>query len=468
MSVPDTVNETCIRDFEASVNNYEVMHGSVPSGSTVLIACSGGPDSMALLHWLVTCKGLGTMANLKLGVACVDHSLRPESKAELAMVKVYAEQYQLPFYELTIDAAQLAKERRQSIETVSRNERYDFFRRLLRTEGYQYIATAHHQDDQGETILAHLLRGAGTNGLRGMQCIEGDLWRPFLGVTKTAILGYVKALGLTFAHDKTNDEPLYLRNRLRLEVIPLMKQYNPNIVATLARLGENMAIDEAYLQQQLELLWPSLCMNLDSRTPAITLQRQAVADLPRSLFFRLWQRVFSIFNSETTFSQKQVNELYEVVQGKKPKQFIRSNVKVAAQYDIIQVGRLNITDKGHPVYRLVGLRCVTWLGPTVAPPPLKADETVLIPQTMAKQGPYLRHRKAGDRIVLRRKDGRIWGHKKLKDWLIDQKIPQADRDALWFLCGDTTVLALGMPKSITIIWDEQATTYWACSIKEEN
>ena len=97
--------------------------------------------------------------------------------------------------------------------------------------------------------MAHLIRGSGTAGLTGMQVIADDLWRPFLGVTKEEILAYVKALVLPFAHDKTNDEPIYMRNRLRLEVLPLLKEFNPNIVATLARLGEHMGQDEAFFDR---------------------------------------------------------------------------------------------------------------------------------------------------------------------------------------------------------------------------
>lgn len=461
-----------IAQFEKQILTYERTHATVPKGSHVLVACSGGPDSMALLHWLVTTKGASTAFGLHLGVACVDHSLRPESKAELAMVKGYAAQYGLPFYELTFDALALAKAQKQSIETVSRQKRYAFLRNIARQHGYAFIATAHHQDDQGETVLLHLLRGAGTKGLQGMQVIDKDLWRPFLGVTKKDILAYLEAVGLTYATDMTNEEPLYVRNRIRLELLPLLKTYNPNIVATLARLGDNMVADERYLQRATEEAWQSVCLAFDETVPTITLRRQGVADLSEALFYRLWQRIADIFHGADTFSQAQLKALQAVVQGKKPKQFIGSQMKVVAQYDIIQVGRLNVTPPRQlpkvTAYRLVGLRQVTWLGPTAGPPPLQAGETVLIPQSLATKGPSIRHRQAGDRITLRHKDGRIWGHRKLKDWLIDRKIPQGERDSLWFLCGDSVVFALANPKAVTIVWEEQATAYWACSIEEDD
>lgn len=113
--------------FDAKVAAFEKRRGTVPAGSKVLVACSGGPDSMALLHWLITNKGSGTDNNLVIGVACVDHSLRPESKAELEMVKQYATNRGLSFYPMVIDAAAEAKASGESIETASRRLRYEFF-----------------------------------------------------------------------------------------------------------------------------------------------------------------------------------------------------------------------------------------------------------------------------------------------------------------------------------------------------
>lgn len=462
--------EHIIASFENKVAAFAQKHGTVPPNSKVLVACSGGPDSMALLHWLITAKGEDIEAALTIGVACVDHSLRIESKDELAMVARYARNHDLPFYPLTIDAAAEAEKSGESIETVSRRLRYEFFRHICQSEGYDYIATAHHENDQAETILAHLIRGSGTTGLQGMRVLDGDLWRPFLGVTKEEIMAYVKALDIPFAHDKTNDEPIYMRNRLRLEVLPLLKEFNPNMVATLARLGENMNRDEAYLTAEAKRKFNELCIvftKKEDASPYIELKRHEVAALPDALFYRLWRYVFGLFDIKNTFSSAHVAELRQVTEGKKRKQFMRSQVKVAAQYDIIQIGRLVAFDLKMTQYRIRGLRALTWAGPAEEPMPLKTGENLLIPRQLATKGPEIRHRRAGDRIVLTRRDGQIWGHKKLKDWLIDRKVPTEERDALWFVCGDDVVFSKVQPKTTTIVWDEQTSEYWACSIEEE-
>lgn len=183
----------------------------------------------------------------------------------------------------------------------------------------------------------------------------------------------------------------------------------------------------------------------------------------------------SDLNVGGTFSMARVKQLRSVTGGKKSKQFHLAQVKVIAQYGIIRVGRFTseITsptdaELKNIVYRIDQQRLVTWHGPEETVP-LQPGECILIPRESAPSGPVLRKRLAGDRIALRDGNGKIWGHKKLKDWLIDRKIPQEQRDDLWFCCAEQLVFAPvdTMKHKPLIVWDEQADTYWACSIKEE-
>lgn len=452
--------------FHKKIMAYERTHQSVPLNSSVLIACSGGPDSVGLLFWLARFKNNEPRTKLRLGIAIVDHSLRVESRDEVELVKQYGAQLNIPVYVNVIDANQEAIKAKKSVETRSRELRYEFFHHIMATEGYSYLATAHHLDDQAETILAHLLRGSGTKGLTGMYPLLDYKWRPFLGVRKQEILDFVNELGLTVAFDKTNDEPTYSRNKLRLEGIPYLKQYNPNLTETLGRLGEAMQADESYLT---DMAMKALHSVLIEKTRGLwTLKREAFHALPEPLYYRIWRHIMEYFHLGGTFSMAQVKQLRQVTAGKSPKQIDLGQVKVKAQYGIIQIGHFT-TEKTSFSYKIKSKRLVKWQGPHSESVPLKTGEHLLIPCSLAKDGPQLRTRQAGDRIALRDADGRIWGHKKLKDWLIDRKIPKDQRATMWFCCSDFTVIdSLERVKTKPlVVWDEAATTYWACSIEEE-
>lgn len=487
--------------FVKKVKTYERSHKTIGRNSSVLVACSGGPDSVGLLFWLARYKNQEPRMNLRLGIAIIDHSLREESKAEVELVKSYGAELNIPVYVKVIDANKEAQLHRKSVETISRELRYAFFHEVMAKEGYEYLATAHHLDDQAETILAHLLRGTGTKGLTGMYPLVDYKWRPFLGVTKQEILEFTKALNLEVAFDKTNEEPTYSRNRLRLEAIPYLRDYNPNITNGLARLGEAMQDDEDYLTAQaMKALADITVMSpYDEEVTAAgthenrfspiqkngavpnqehgewVLQREAFHKLPNALYYRIWRHIMSDLNVGGTFSMARLKQLRSVTGGKKTKQFHLAQVKVIAQYGIIRVGRFTseITsptdaELKNIVYRIDQQRLVTWHGPEETVP-LQPGECILISRELAPSGPTLRRRMAGDRIALRDGNGKIWGHKKLKDWLIDRKIPKEQREDLWFCCAGN--MAFDMVDTIKqkslIVWEEQADTYWACSIKEE-
>ena len=141
--------------FVKKVKTYERSHKTIGRNSSVLVACSGGPDSVGLLFWLARYKNQEPRMNLRLGIAIIDHSLREESKAEVELVKSYGAELNIPVYVKVIDANKEAQLHRKSVETISRELRYAFFHEVMAKEGYEYLATAHHLDDQAETILAH-------------------------------------------------------------------------------------------------------------------------------------------------------------------------------------------------------------------------------------------------------------------------------------------------------------------------
>lgn len=208
-------------------------HYDIPLTTPLIVAVSGGPDSVVLLDLL------DRAGFQKITVAHVDHQIRKESTGDAVFVKKLSKQYGFPCVMKRVNIPCLAKLRKENLEAVARDERYEFFRELKKKRKAKYIVTAHQADDQVETVLFNMARGCGLDGISGMSVIDGDIFRPLLNFTKQEILDYAKSHQLKFRIDRTNQDPSYRRNLLRLKIIPKLKSINPNFVHT---MSENIKI----------------------------------------------------------------------------------------------------------------------------------------------------------------------------------------------------------------------------------
>lgn len=216
-------------------------------GSALVCAVSGGADSVALLHLL---WGLSKELGFALSAAHFNHCLRgEESDGDEAFVRDLCKQWGIPLAAGRGDAARRARETGESLEEAARALRHGF---LSAQPGI--IATAHNADDQVETVLINLLRGTGLRGLCGMAPQSGRIVRPLLTVTRAEILAYLQKNGLTWREDSSNGVDDALRNRLRHHVIPLLRQENPSLAATVARSSAILRQDEGHLEAETAAL----------------------------------------------------------------------------------------------------------------------------------------------------------------------------------------------------------------------
>lgn len=197
--------------------------------SPQIVAVSGGPDSMALLHIL------HQFGFKKLIVAHMDHGIRMDSYHDAHLVATFTEQLHRDFFLKQVNVPKLAQLRNDNMEAVGRNERYDFFRQLKAEHRAQYIITAHHADDQVETVLMNMVRGCGLSGLTGMNLLEGDIWRPLLHFSKQELIQYCKDHQISYVNESSNQDLTYRRNYLRHSVIPQLKKLNPNLLGTMQK-----------------------------------------------------------------------------------------------------------------------------------------------------------------------------------------------------------------------------------------
>jgi tRNA(Ile)-lysidine synthase len=223
--------------------------GLIPPGGSVLIALSGGPDSVALFHVLAA---LREPMKLRLGAVHVNHRIRKRAaQHDEHFCEQLCETYRVDLTIVTEDIPALAKRLRKGVEETAREFRYEFFEFLAVEDGYDHIALGHHQDDQVETILFRLLRGTGRTGLLGMPFCRGKIVRPLLGVGKADLLDYLKQHRLSFCEDKTNESTRYTRNYLRNKLLPLIRdKINPQIDRALLSTAELLADEELYLERQ--------------------------------------------------------------------------------------------------------------------------------------------------------------------------------------------------------------------------
>ena len=320
-----------------SINHTLKLHKLFPENSRILVACSGGPDSMALLHLL---QDIANHRHTKyeLGVAIVDHSIRPESKDEVLWLQNQVESLGLPFYTATFDVPRLCKDQKLSEETVGRQVRYQWLNEIAQSNGYDYIAVAHHKDDQAESILSHLIRGTGLNGLTGMSVVSYDytvpVIRPLLDVTKSELLDYLADRDLTYCIDSTNDDISYQRNRIRHRIIPELEFINPNVVDAIVRLGSSVSEDLAVISDLTAQAFERIVI-IDKGT--MNLSRKALRKKPLAIQRRLWQRLVSSIDSDITLTTAHQEQLLDIVNTGEAKTFTIKSIKVTAQCDTIKV-----------------------------------------------------------------------------------------------------------------------------------
>lgn len=235
-------------DLLKTVANFIRREKLAPPDATLVAAISGGVDSMVMGEVLYRLK---RELRIRLVVASFDHGLRPDSGSDLNFVRDWAEAHELPFFGGSKDIAALSQGK--NVEDVGRRERYAFLRAVAARCGASSIATAHHRDDQAETVLLHLLRGSGVTGLAGIHPVRDDLVRPLLCVGRQEIMEFASAHNIEYREDPTNSSTHYLRNKIRLELLPYLCRYNPGISRELNDTAAICRDEDALLDELAEI-----------------------------------------------------------------------------------------------------------------------------------------------------------------------------------------------------------------------
>jgi tRNA(Ile)-lysidine synthase len=262
----------------AAVDRALQSAGAPPRGGTLVVGLSGGKDSVALTDALAC---LRRRRGFRVVAAHLDHGLRKDSAQDVAFCAALCESLDVPFRSGRADVRARAARERGGLEQAARRERYAYLRRVRDEEKAAAIAVAHTRDDQAETLLLRLVRGAGATGLSGMRPRAGDLLRPLLAVSREQVLAHLRERGLEWREDPTNADTAHRRNRVRHELLPYLEErFNPGIRAALARTASLLADEAAHVRAEADALLERIA---HEEGEALSLGRAALAEAPTAV-----------------------------------------------------------------------------------------------------------------------------------------------------------------------------------------
>ena len=274
------------------------------------VAVSGGVDSVVLLDILA---GLRDTLHISLTILHLNHGIRgKEAKRDQQFVGALSKEYALPCFEKEADVPAYMRERSLSPQEAAREVRYLFFEEAIQAHALDKVAMGQTADDQAETVLMRFLTGGGTRGLKGIPPLRGPYIRPLIEVWREELLEYVQHKGLSFVQDSSNMKTAYLRNRMRHELLPTLREYNPNIKERLLQLAQVLSADESYL----EALTDEVVKRIISGDEEASIPISQLLSLPQALQSRVLQHAYTQLTSGGVLEYLHINSILGMIQGR--------------------------------------------------------------------------------------------------------------------------------------------------------
>ena len=414
------------------VLDYIKQNNMIKSGEIIGVACSGGRDSICLLHYLNSIK-----AELDCEVVAVnvDHGIRATSALDTEFVMQFCKDNHIRAYKFKAEALKVSKEEKLTVEQAARKVRYGIFETVMKKGLVDKIALAHHLNDQAETVLLNIVRGAGLNGARGMEPVRDNVFiRPLLTTPREEIMAYLDENGLDFVEDETNRDNSYSRNYIRNVVLPDLRKHFKSVDKNIVKFASICAKDDDYINSQLNI--------------GTLIETKEFTKIPLTYFYqdeaiinRILMKVLSRF-AKQDIERKHIKMIREFAVEANNGNIISLpfKIKVMKEYDYITIGIIKKKEVvGENAFRsgklkIEGYGIIRSTSSKVLTEPKMHQH--IIDASKLPSNAIWRNRQEGDTFS----PLGLGGTKKLKEYFIDKKIPQRMRDEIPVLAVGNKIL----------------------------
>ncbi len=396
----------------------------------ILLAVSGGVDSMVLLH-------LFKRTDHEIAVAHCNFGLRgDESEGDRAFVKKYCEQYSIIFYEKRFDLKNYSEENKTGTQESARRMRYEWFDELLKTDAYDYLATAHHLGDTAETLLFNIARGTGISGLQGIPAKNNKIIRPLLFATKNEIIDYATEHHIAYRTDSSNEKNVYSRNKIRNKIIPVLKEINPLFEEHVQSLTKQMSFIKKIYSAHIHETWKQCHRKNHDKIEV---------DIPALLKLESPEQYLFEFLHPYGFNAIQVHGINEALQNQSGKQFYSATHLLVKDRDMLIISELDekyadqvtIEKNVHSFALDDSLLQIDHL--TVSDKIDFSKNSFYLDADLVSFPIKLRRWIDGDKFI----PLGMHAPKKISDFFIDEKVNLIDKKRSWIVCsGEDKIICL--------------------------
>lgn len=415
-----------------NVIDYIKENNLIKSGEIIGVACSGGRDSICLLHYLNSVK---SELDCEVVAVNVDHGIRQTSALDTEFVMQFCKEHGIRAYKFKAEALKVAKEEKLTIEQAARKVRYGIFETVIKKGLVDKIALAHHMYDQAETVLLNIIRGAGLGGAKGMEPVRDGIYiRPMLETPREEVMSYLDEHGLEYVDDETNQDNTYSRNYIRNVVLPALRRHFKSVDKNIVNFSKICKKDDEYINQNINA--------------GAIIETKETTKVPLAYFYqhesivnRILKQVMSRF-AKQDIERRHINMIREFALEANNGNMINLpfNVKVLKEYDYIVIGDIKKKEiSGEYSFRSGKLKIEGYgiirstISKVLTEP--KIHQHIIDADRLPTNAKW-RFRQEGDMFA----PLGLGGSKKLKDYFIDKKVPQRMRNEIPVLAVGNKIL----------------------------